>query len=783
VQPKEYAAAIGRRWVWISACGIAGALFGAALSSSTAPTYTSSTSLLVGVERVGADENLALASRIGTQVLPSLERLARSPAVLSPVATTLREAGAPAGGLASRITADVAEGTSVLVVTAEDDTPEGASRLAAATGAELQRAAARFHGTDGDADVLRLTTVAPATAPAFPSAPETKRSTAAGMLAGVLVGVLATGAGEIARPRVRDAGDVAGRSGLSVLGTLPPRTPGRRARLERATAVHRLAALLHPGRAQGRSIRRTALVGPPPVTGRLARELRAATSHGLDPVHVPAPTDLDAATVEAAVLVVDAHRTPRRALDRAVAAAQDSPVPLAGVVLDGVLTERAGLLARIVSAVQGRARLGSVLSETRPGPPDRPLASTRAVAVVALVAVGLAHPLPAATNTALAVAVLLAPVWVGSLQRFRGGTLIAALTGIGLLSGLLLARWSSADHAFAPREALETSFAVMTGLGIVGVVLWARTVLPLPVIGCAYGVGAVVTGLLRMPGSENAWKFELALPLTIVALSWAAMASSRLPTVFALAVLGVLDVLNDARSAFGFCVLAAVLVLWQTRPAGAERGSRWAPVLLMGGLGVGGYLAISELLLAGALGSEVQARTATQVAQSGSLLLGGRPEWSATWALMRENPLGFGLGTVPSTGDVAVAEEGLAVANIPTGEGYLRNYLLADRFELHSVVADLWTHLGPAGLLLGLVMAVLLVRGLADRLAHREASGLLCFLPLIALWYLAFGPLPSNLPEVGLAVALVLLPRIPVRPRAASPARPPAGRTFAGVYR
>ena len=783
MQPREYMTAIGRRWVWISACGIAGALVGAVLASSAAPTYTSSTSLLVGVERVGEGENLAVTSRIETQVLPSLAQLVRSSAVLTPVATALGEEGTPAGGLVSRIAADVAEGTSVLVVTAEDVTPGGALRLAATTGAELQRTAARLYRTDEGRDVLRLTTVAPATAPTFPTAPSTKRNTAAGLLVGVLAGVLATGAGELLRPRVRDAADVAGRSGLSVLGTLPPRAPGRRARLDRAAAVHRLGSLLHSGRVRSRSIRRLALVGSPPVTGRLAGELRSAGRHGLDPLHVAAPADLDAGTVTAAVLVVDAHRTTRRALDRVVAATQESPVPLAGVVLDGVLPDRAGPVARIASALQGRARLGAVLSTGRPTSPDRPLASTRAVAVVALASLGLAHPLPAATNTALAAAVLLAPVWVSSLPRFRGGTLLAALTVAGILSGLLLARWSSADHALASREALETSFAVLTGVGIIGVVLWARTALPLPLIGCAYGVGALVTGLLRVPGSENAWKFELALPLTIVALSWAATASGRLPTVVALAVLGMLDVLNDARSAFGFCVLAAVLVLWQARPTGTERRSRWTPVLLMGGLGAGGYLAISELLLSGALGSEVQARTATQVAQSGSLLLGGRPEWSATWALMRENPLGFGLGAVPNAGDVAVAEEGLAVANVPTGEGYLRNYLLADRFELHSVVADLWTNLGPAGLLLGLAMAVLLVRGVADRLAHREASGLLCFLPLIALWYLAFGPLPSNFPEVALAVALTLLPRAPLLRAAAAPPRPSVGRTFAGAPR
>jgi hypothetical protein len=249
------------------------------------------------------------------------------------------------------------------------------------------------------------------------------------------------------------------------------------------------------------------------------------------------------------------------------------------------------------------------------------------------------------------------------------------------------------------------------------------------------------------------------------------------PTVASLLVLGALNVVNDARSAFAFTLLAAGLFLLPRRTAAdgatgpggaASSGRRWTQLAVLAALGTGGYWLVRDLILSGALGTELQERTLTQIRQTGSLLLGGRPEWTATWALMQDSPLGHGLGTIPSARDVAVAEQGISVTRIPTVEGYLHNYLMNGRFELHSAVADLWSNLGPAGLLLGLVCGALLVTGLTAQLARREASGLVCFLAVTALWSLAFGPLSSGLPEFVLGLGLLL----PAVAAARAPRRP-----------
>ena len=104
--------------------------------------------------------------------------------------------------------------------------------------------------------------------------------------------------------------------------------------------------------------------------------------------------------------------------------------------------------------------------------------------------------------------------------------------------------------------------------------------------------------------------------------------------------------------------------------------------------------------------------------------------------------------------------------------------------QLHSILADLWAALGPAGLLLGLAMGGLAVVGFMEQFGRRRASGLACLLVPMALWNLPFGPLSSNMDTLTLALGLLLLLRRPLprhpgdpdaggsRPRTGGPPRP-----------
>jgi capsular polysaccharide biosynthesis protein len=756
VTPREYLAAVCRRWPLVAATALLGAVVGGGLAAAAPPSYQASTSLYVGAAAAAGDAGSAYAARVRSEVLPSLASVALSPAVLEPVVTGLGLRVSTAA-LAEDLAVRVEDETSLLVVTATAAGPAEAARLADRVGTEVRRQAAVLFVGAADTPLLSVETVAPAREPRFASSPPLRRAAALGLVAGAAVAVLGSGLLQLARPMVRSAADARSLTSVPVLAELPV---GRRRRHRgtepRTEALDRLRWLLESTTGGAGSLTLTGL-----RAAALGTELGGGTGR---PRVVPDPAQLldrsVAGGVTGVLVVVDGRRTTRRRLDRVLALVADSGLPLVGLVVDRVPRSGTGPVRSAWALLTGRARWvgAEVPGARRPGRLD----GAGVVAVLGLLAVGFDGLLPLSMTTGSVATTALLPLWLPALWAHRGARSLAVLTVLGVGSGWLLAGWSAATHDFAASEAVGTGFRITTALGVVGLVLWARSALSLPVIGVAFGLGRLADGLLHASSSLNPYKFEYALPLTIIVLALLSGRSRPLATAGALAVLGLLDIANDARSAFAFCAVSAALVLWQARPTPDRvRVRRWASVAFLGAAAMGAYAAGSQLLLSGGLGSEVQARTERQIAQTGSLLLGGRPEWTATWALMQDSPAGFGLGTVPSTHDVAVAAEGMAVTHIPTAEGYLKNYMFAGRFELHSVIADLWAHLGPVGLLLGLTMAVVLVRAFADAFARRQASGLLCFVTLTGLWGLFFSPLPTDLLVIALALGLGLAQRGP----------------------
>ena len=787
MEPRQYAAAVWHRSLWIGASGLVVAAVAVLAGMAASPTYTATSSLYVGVSEVDAGQGLAWSSLVDDELLPSIVRLGTSPAVLGPVAEELSVDRTPAE-LASDVDIAPVPDTSVLVVTARAASAAGAADLADAVAESLSTVATAAHADADGTSYLRADVVGPAREPRFPSGTAPRTDALRGLAVGLLVGVLLSGLLELARPRIRDLATAAELSTTPVLAGLPAAGRGS-ARGGRGAGLDRLAWLLRSSPAVP-GLRRLVVLGTDArVARRLADDLAQVPGTGLAPVPMSAAglRDADPARHDG-LLVAATGRTTHRSLTTALAAAEASGIPVLGVVLDGVLPPAARWRDRVLAAVRGDAPLPRRISAAQAAAGSRPpwLTTSRIAAAGALFAVGLAMPTPGSTTTAFLASLVLLPLWIAAVPRFRGGRLLFGLAALALVSGLLLAGWSAVERDVSVRAVIEIPVLLLTGLGAVGLVLWARGVLPIPAIGVAYGLGLLVHGLLRVDQSINAFKFELSLPLTIVVLSLAGLRQGRAATVVALAGLGIADVANDARSAFGFCVIAAGLVLWQVRPAArAGRSNAWAGILLLGATAVGVYLAATELMIAGALGEEVQTRTTTQIEQSGSLLLGGRPEWTATWALMQDRPWGYGLGIVPDSHDLEVARAGLAVTRIPTVEGYLENFMLTDRFELHSVAADLWSALGPVGLAYGVALAALLVGSLAQLLARRQASGLVCFLGLTAIWNVAFGTLPSNGVEVSFAVGLMLLARAPVAARgsAVPSGEVPAPAVHAGVLR
>lgn len=361
---------------------------------------------------------------------------------------------------------------------------------------------------------------------------------------------------------------------------------------------------------------------------------------------------------------------------------------------------------------------------------------------------------------------LLLPLWVVEFRRYRFGWLGIWIVLACLLNGLWLAWYSSQTHVFLPSTFLGALGLFVGFIVTVMVLLWSRKLIPIPVLGLVYGLGMLTSLSSKGAAQDNFWKFSLAVPVTIIGLSLALSLrrrnanAARAIEAVVLLLLAVLSLLNDSRSMFGTLAVVLALVLWQLFPPGRSvRLAMLRSVVTFGVLIIGVYNVGSALALEGLLGQAAQERSAMQIEMSGSLILGGRPEMMASFALIGNRPEGYGFGIIPQLSDIRVAKEGMASIGYNPDNGYVENYMFGNQFELHSTAADLWATMGVAGLFLALTLGIACLVWILHRISTREASALVLFLSIYTLWNLAFSPLYSALPTLGLAVGFMFRQR------------------------
>jgi hypothetical protein len=386
------------------------------------------------------------------------------------------------------------------------------------------------------------------------------------------------------------------------------------------------------------------------------------------------------------------------------------------------------------------------------------------VAVFVLVLLGARQQLSHTVTLGYAAAVVIAPLWLGALGKFRGAAGFFLLGIACCLSGFWLSELNASDHQVDQTTAINNATVLLGFFLTVGVVLWARQVMPVWLVGLSYGLGLLLGVSRSGAAAENIWKFGYALPVIIISLSiayWAGRWGRRrqgLAEALVLSALAVVCALNDSRSMFGMLATVLILVLWQLVPRGkSRRRSVVKTVLALACLAVTMYDVLTSLLVEGYLGASAQARSVEQINMTGSLILGGRPEMAATRALFVHDPLGFGLGIIPSLTDIAVAKTGMSAINYQPDNGYVERYMFGSQFEVHSVSGDLWALFGIPALVLAAVVATWAIRTVVVGITHGEVVALPLFLSVITLWNLFFSPLLTSVPTMGLCVGLILL--------------------------
>ncbi len=376
--------------------------------------------------------------------------------------------------------------------------------------------------------------------------------------------------------------------------------------------------------------------------------------------------------------------------------------------------------------------------------------------VSAVVAVRFYLPYDVASGTVVAAALL--PVTWSVLRRFEHLWIIVALGTVAGMSSVLLTLLSAGDGQWSHRLMVLTAVRVV-GLAVVVLALaWARTVLGSRKVMLAFGLGALSSLALTGINASNPWKFSLSVPVILILLALPGIWGHRWREVVVLLGLTVVSAMNDSRSAAGLLLIASALVLSQ-RSMTRGRRRRGVVLLQLVVVSVGGYFAVQAAILEGLLGDYARQRSVQQIEQSGSVLLGGRPEIGASTALIAEHPLGLGAGTLVSYDNLQLAKEGMARLGYDPNNRYVENYLFGNGYEVHSVLGDLWIWAGLPGLALCVVVLVVLVQGLSDRMASGANRAVVSYLVLRALWDLPFSPFPSAMWTLAPALALSLVPR------------------------
>ncbi|MDQ3735756.1 MAG: hypothetical protein M3400_17465 [Actinomycetota bacterium] len=801
MEPRNYLAALIRRWLTVAVLGTLGILGAGILTVLTPPTYVSTTSLLFTVPGGSQPGEIRQDAQYVESTITSLIAVTGSAAVLGPVIER-GDLAMSTTELAETLSIVVVENTNILQISAAAPSPRQAVSIARSVSQQLQVAIADLSpGEAGPLDVLRATTIEPATEPTAPSAPDLKRSVLVGALIGLALGVLVALQRESVGARIRSMRDV------GILTDLPVWQVHRRATgfLSRLARLRRPRDVAdQPGRqsedlrrlslaldsmAQDQSVRSVSVRAPAPrpVTTALAAGLAdVMTDAGRDVAVLeqsPAPTRSGVgypdmivvggiappgrATAPAAhpggvaLAVVEPGKTRRRALQALLSWGGSDGSVLVGVVLaDKSAAPVVGLRALVRRLSDpAPAALPADIARPSDAPPIVPR-STMLTALTALFLAGMAYALPLGTNTAFLASFALLPVWFGAVARYHFARLILGLGGAALIAGFLLADRSSVDHVIDAAIATDTSLRFLGALGTVGLILWARTFMPIWRIALAYGAGWLLTGIIQLPGTPNAWKFQLAFGVTFIVLALVTAQRRTSVSVAALSGLGLVSVLLDFRSWFAFCAVTAGLLVWQARPRmdTAKPTSRLVSLLFLAALAVGSYAGATYAIVGGYLGDEIQARSVEQIRNSGSLIAGGRPEWTITWVLMQRDPAGFGVGVVPNAADILAGKEGFATVNVVFQSNYVE-YLFGGQFKLHSMTADFWSNFGVLGLILAATVAIVLLAGFSGLLTRRQASPLAIFLVVASMWNLAFQPIYSSLPSLALAIGVLLWPR------------------------
>lgn len=212
-----------RKQLWVIALSTLVGIGLAAFASITAtPVYTSVARVYFSLPSGNSGADLSQGSSYTQSQMLSYAALATQPIVLDAVLKDLG-LGLTARELSQRVSAQANTDTVVLQLTARDDDPAMAAKIANSVSTNLVSTVVDLAPRDSDGkSTIDATIVAVAMEPNYPSSPNTRRNLLAGLVAGLGIGVFLALARTVLDTRVRSSADIEGLD-LPVLGEIANR--------------------------------------------------------------------------------------------------------------------------------------------------------------------------------------------------------------------------------------------------------------------------------------------------------------------------------------------------------------------------------------------------------------------------------------------------------------------------------------------------------------------------------------------------------------------------------